>query len=217
MAIDTAGRRAARLAKAWLTAVWWVVTGFSALFAVILVLSPVLVQNGINTLVIDVVAAGTEATPAAPLSFPDSARAFDAQLEVGPGAHSLRFRTNQFGLPLLVMTSLLPVLLGALIVVHQLRKFLTDVLDGNVFTSANAARLSRLAWITMGLGLSAPAVEYATSWLILRSIRLSGAVLSPATSPDTWPPAVAVGLILLVLAAAWRHGADLQQERDLTV
>jgi hypothetical protein len=216
MAIDTAGRRAARLARFWVTAMWWVVVGFTALVAAVVILSPVLVKNGVNSLAINVESEGAPGT-AVPLSSTDAARVFDAQLEVAPGAQKLQFRTSRPGLVLLVMTSLLPVLLGALVVAYQLRAFLGDVLDGDVFTPANASRLSRLAWVTIALGIAAPLAEYATSWLILRTVPLSGAVLSPAASSDTWAAPVAAGLILLVLAAAWRYGAELQRERDLTV
>lgn len=188
-----------------------------ALVAVILILAPLLVKNGINSLAIHVDVAGDAATPTVPLSSPDTGRAFDAQLELEPGAHTLRFRTSRTGLALLVMAPMLPLLLVGLMVVHQLRAFLRDVLNGDVFTPANAGRLSRLAWLTIGLGLAAPVIEYASSSMILRTIRLSGAVLSPASSSDTWAAPVAVGLILLVLAAAWRYGAELQQERDLMV
>jgi hypothetical protein len=51
--------------------------------------------------------------------------------------------------------------------------------------------------------------------MILNRIQVSGAGLSPASHDGNglW----LLGVLVLVLAAAWRYGAELQQEGDLTV
>jgi MYXO-CTERM domain-containing protein len=54
------------------------------------------------------------------------------------------------------------------------------------------------------------------TWIILRRSALSETMLMRPADADgngLW----LVGMLALVLAAAWRHGADLQQQSDLTV
>jgi hypothetical protein len=100
--------------------------------------------------------------------------------------------------------------------VRLLRTFLADVLRERVFSRENASRLGRLAWLLIGLGLGLPLIEHWTSVLVLRLIQLPGAAIEAGSSGNTGG-LVLGGVFTLVLAAAWRHGADLQMERDLTV
>jgi hypothetical protein len=108
-----------------------------------------------------------------------------------------------------------PLLQGAGFGVHLVRSFLADVLATDVFTTRNAKRLSNLGWLVIALCIAGPQLEHLRAWWILKSTPLSGGSLSPASSDygGLW----LVGVLTLVLAAAWRYGAALQQERDLTV
>ena len=54
------------------------------------------------------------------------------------------------------------------------------------------------------------------SLLVLRLVQLPGAAIEAGSSTGTGGLVVG-GVLTLVLAAAWRHGVELQQERDLTV
>ncbi len=67
----------------------------------------------------------------------------------------------------------------------------------------------------MATGVLGPTVAYWRSWLALRYTELSGIRLRPVLT--VWDEAILAGLLVLVLASAWRHGAELQREQDLTV
>jgi hypothetical protein len=151
-----------------------------------------------------------------PLAQPRALQGSGALVEVEDGSYRLEIRTDR---PVVVLMSVGPVLLlFALILtgLYQLRKFLADILAGLVFTTENAGRLSRMAWLALGLAAAATPVSFASSWLVLRTTGLGVEGVKPA-SADGAGYALILGLLLLVLAAAWRHGAELQQERNLTV
>jgi hypothetical protein len=149
-----------------------------------------------------------------PLTSPDPLRASDPALMHESRAR-VEFRTSRWGFVYLVNALFLPFFAAMLFGVHLLRSFLADVLATDVFTSRNAKRLSNLGWLVIALCVAAPQLEQLRAWWILRSTPLSGASLSPASSDygGLW----LVGALTLVLAAAWRYGAELQQERNLTV
>jgi hypothetical protein len=100
-------------------------------------------------------------------------------------------------------------------VLHLLRSFLADVLRTSVFTVRNAKRLSTLGWLLIAIGVAGPWLERWRGSLILRRIDLDGVALSPASADTSmlW----LVGVFALVLAAAWRYGAELEVDRHLTV
>jgi hypothetical protein len=149
-----------------------------------------------------------------PLTSPDALRASDAAL-VQESRARVEFRTGRWGFVYLVNALFLPLFAAMLFGVHLLRSFLADVLATDVFTTRNAKRLSNLGWLVIALCIAGPQLEHLRAWWILRSTPLGGASLSPASSDHggLW----LVGVLTLVLAAAWRYGAALQQERDLTV
>lgn len=79
---------------------------------------------------------------------------------------------------------------------------------------ANARRLSRLGWLLVAAGAALPVIEYAYGRMALRYAAVSDVTL--ATTFD-FPEIVLAGLLILVVAAAWRHGVYLQRDHDLTV
>lgn len=101
--------------------------------------------------------------------------------------------------PLLLL--IVPMLLG----LFWLRAFLTDVLADKVFTAENSRRLYRIGWLMIA-GAAAKTVAMA--------------VASRGVAPVVFgflQPSFLSGLLVLVLASAWRYGSELQNERDLTV
>jgi hypothetical protein len=106
--------------------------------------------------------------------------------------------------------------LATLGMVFLLRAFLSAVISEEVFTARNAHRLSMLGWLLVAVAIASPQLERLRAALIMSQIRLSvGAQLSHASVDGNaiW----VLGVLVLVIAAAWRHGADLQMERELTV
>jgi hypothetical protein len=101
--------------------------------------------------------------------------------------------------PLLLLV--IPMLLGLV----WLKAFLTDVLADRVFTAQNSRRLYRIGWLIIG-------------GAVAKSIAM--AVASGGVAPLVFgflQPSLLSGLLVLVLASAWRYGSELQNERDLTV
>ena len=214
--MDAAGRRVTRIAKVWVDVVWWLGLAFSILLAVLLLCSPLLLRNGINEVGI-AVSVSEDSSPTPALTTADALRVTDPRLEVeAADTRRLTFRTTHLGVFFVVVWSLLPALAAGLLGAHLLRSFLGDVLAGDVFTRTNAGRLSRLAWLVIGVGLAAPLFEYGTSWMVLEMTQLSGVAMAPAYSVD-WQGPIIGGLLLHVLASSWRYGAELQRDRDLTV
>ena len=217
MPIDVAGNRATRLAKAGTDLLWWAALAFSVILVTLFLLSPLLLKNdsGVNTVAVQV-SFGDSAHKTVSLDSRDTPRASELVLTERNTTHHLEFHTTDWPLFVMVNWVFLPLLAALLFGVHLLRSFLADVLAADVFTRRNAGRLSRLGWLAIGLGIAGPPLEYWRSSIALARTRLETAALTPAT-PEWDEGSALFGLLLLVLASAWRYGAELQQERDLTV
>lgn len=100
--------------------------------------------------------------------------------------------------PLLLL--FVPMVLGLL----WLRAFLRDVIAGDVFTIANSTRLYRIGWLMIAAALAKVLALTFTSGV--------GRLVTGVAQPD-----LLSGLLVLVLASAWRYGSELQNDRDLTV
>jgi hypothetical protein len=88
----------------------------------------------------------------------------------------------------------------------SLAKIIATVRDGDPFTLANAARLSRMGWLAMGvLGINI-AQTLMSSYL-------------PSNGMDTHLSltGLAVGLVLFILARVFRHGAAMREDLQGTV
>jgi hypothetical protein len=217
MSIDVAGRRATRIAKVWIDVVWWLSLLLGAVIAIAFLLSPVLVKRGSGLeIAVRVSVADDSVARTLPLVSADTLRVSRAVVEERERTYYLEFQTTAWGLVFMTHWLFLPAIGGMILGLHLVRSFLADVLAAEVFTRQNAGRLSRLGWLTIVLGIVGPPLEYLRSWMVLARTRLSGVALTPAEWE--WNEGVvSLGVLLLVLASAWRYGAELQQERDLTV
>jgi hypothetical protein len=224
MSVDSTGRRATRIAKLFVDLTWWVGLTLSALLIVVVLTAPLLerwgyaarfgwnnfhIENGREppALVVRVAspASGQHAVPA------DSTQ---ARIEPSPVA-SLQLPTRSWPLLFAGSATVIVNVAAMLWGVYLLRRFLADVLSGETFTTRNARRLSRLGWLVIVVAILGPQVERLRTWIILDRAEVTDALFVPA---DTNAGAMwLVGVLALVLAAAWRHGADLQQQSDLTV
>jgi hypothetical protein len=231
MPVDPAGRRATRIAKVVIDVMWWVFLALSLVLVGVFLSAPLLEESGFvarfdwNAFHVDdssgppvmelYVSIATDSALTLPsLTSPDTIRASDPVLEQQVTTR-LEFGTRRWSFLYIATATLLPFFAAILLGIYLLRSFLADVLATEVFTSRNARRLSTLGWLLIVLGVAGPQLQYWRAWMILQRIQLSGAALSPASSDGNglW----LVGVLVLVLAAAWRYGAELQQERDLTV
>lgn len=231
MPVDVAGRRATRIAKVVVDLSWWLGLLVFVMLVVLFLSAPLLTRasgvmavfdwnsfevepgNGPVGVGLALSIADDSVRSQAVVSL-DTMRASAAVLKQ-ESVTRLEFRTRGWFFFYLVNALLLPYLAAVLFGVHLLRWFLSDVLSAQVFTRRNAGRLSRLGWLVIVLDIVGPRLEQLRAWLILERTPLSGAALAPGGSGVTglW----LVGVLILVLGAAWRYGAELQQDRDLTV
>jgi hypothetical protein len=155
-----------------------------------------------------------EVNCALPLQSPDTLTAARPLLDHA-GA-SLEFHTRKPGLHFFTTLLAVPGALALLLGVGLLRAMLREVRSGEVFTAENARRVSWIGWLLVVMGFLAPFLENLRTGIILHAAGLTGIALGTADHQGRWS-LVLPGLLVLVLAAAWRHGVELQQDRDLTV
>jgi hypothetical protein len=142
----------------------------------------------------------------------DGARA----AEIDGGAGAVRFQRLPWPeLAGLLAVSLLQTLLW-LPVLHQLRKLLGALSAGRPFLRANADRLRRLGWSLIGVELARTVLRLVEGAYVVWRFRWPGLELWPRTVelPTT---ALFVGVVLLVVAEAFRRGAQLEEDQALTV
>ncbi len=205
------GRRVTRVAKVLVDVAWW---GVLALIAVILALLAwlALFERGTAPLTgVHVTIPDEAARELLPLASADTVVAGSPVLTSVEGM--LEIRTSWWVIAL-ASTVGVPTLVAVLIGLRLIRAFLNDVLAEQVFTDANARRLAHLGWLVVGAGAALPVLEYWYSRIVLWQAGLSGITLG--TRFD-FPEIVLAGVLLLVVAAAWRYGVQLQRDHDLTV
>ena len=214
MAVDAAGRRATWIAKIALDVMWWAGLVLAPILGLGILLSPVLARDAGLQLGVGVpVAIGEDVFDAVRLASADTMVAARAVVEAE--TRQLDFDTRSAWFFVLAHVTFVPMLAASLAGVRLLRLLLADVLAGSVFTLRNAARLSGVGWLAIVLSIAGPLHDRWRSGLILGRLRLSGATIGPADGGGNglW----LMGVLLLVVASVWRYGAELQEERDLTV
>lgn len=213
---EVSGRRATRIAKWAVEGLWWL--GVLVVVGLVgwLLVSPVAMgaygltpELGVDVSVSQGLTSGDTTLPAS-----GDMLAGPARLEWRAERAHLEAETVSWWFQLLSIGLMLPIVAGVLWGIGTLRSFLSDVRAGRVFTDANARRFYRLAWLVVGLGVAGPLVDYARGWTYLELAGVSGPV-GPAASWSLGP--LLLGALLLVLAASWRYGVELQRELDLTV
>jgi hypothetical protein len=102
----------------------------------------------------------------------------------------------------------LPEVAAGLFGLHPLRSFLRDVQTARVFTERKAQRLSWIGWLLVLGGAVIPLIHFAYSVLLVRQ---AGVLGSPVGVGVDGFPTVVPGLLVLVVAAAWRHGVELHR------
>lgn len=210
MDVTMTGRRVTRLAKILVDALWWVSVVLTAIMGALVLFFPV--------------PPGTSVTAAVRVSIPDhAARELLPLAWSNPDFSDAPVITDLEGMleipptswiVLMVSTVVVLTVIAVLYGLYILRAFLRDVLANQVFTDANALRLSRLGWLLVAAGAALPTIEYVYGRIALRYAAVSGVAL---TTTFDFPEIVLAGLLILVVAAAWRYGVQLQQDHDLTV
>lgn len=216
MDVNVAGGRATRIAKVLIDIVWWLTLAANIVVAAFLVVGPILMKtrDAAPVLKTEVSLEHGRVLEALPLESPDTLVAAHPLLDHG-GA-SLEFHTRKVGLWFFTTLLAVPAALALLVGVGLLRAVLRDVRTGEVFTADNARRVGWIGWLLVFGGFLGPILSNVRTHVILRSAQLTGMTLATADRHGQWG-LVLPGLLVLVLAAAWRHGVELQRDRDLTV
>ena len=88
----------------------------------------------------------------------------------------------------------------------ELAKIVATVRQGDPFTLVNAARLTRMGWLAMGV-------------LGINIVQTLMCMYLPTNGMDTHMSltGLAVGLVLFILARVFRHGAEMREDLEGTV
>lgn len=136
------------------------------------------------------------------------ARLVDAQGELRAVTSSLPFHLGFLGSYLLMLGMVLWM-------VWLVRRVIVAALAGRPFERANARRLRVVGVLLIAAGVVWPVLQYVLASEVLRGIASVHPPISPALALGFDP--ILAGLLLLVLSTVFSHGADLEDERALTV
>jgi hypothetical protein len=210
MRAEQTGRRVTRFAKVLADVAWWLVIG-TALVLVLFWGVTMLSGGAAPTVSVQIAIQDSAARRLLPLVSPNNAVAAEPVLKDLVG--TLEFGTSEAWVVALSGVAALPAIAGLLFGLHLLRSFLRDVLAADVFTAANAQRLSRLGWLLLVTGVGLPIVKFLYTAFVVQRTDLTGVPLRVGV--DTL--LVVPGILVLVVAAAWRYGVELQRTDELTV
>lgn len=211
------GRKVTRLAKVLADVIWWLAVGAAVLLVVFVLSWPLTTREGLDPSVHVHVAVpdgvGREWMSRTATEPAGSSAALEvADLDGLEGELELRYL--EWWVVWVGGLVAVPVLAAGLFGLHLLRSFLEDVQSRDVFTAENAGRLTRLGWLLVTAGVVLPILEFGHTLFLVRQAGLVG---TPVGIGIGGFPAVIPGLLVLVMAAAWRYGVELQREHDLTV
>jgi hypothetical protein len=211
MRAELTGRRITRFSKVLVDGTWWLVILASLGLVLFWALGMLTGGGAAPTVRVQVALADSAARQLLPLVSPDTVVAAEPVLKDLAG--TLEFGTSERWVLLLGAIVVLPGVLSLLFGLHLLRSFLRDVLAADVFTAANAWRLRALGWLLVIAGAGLPLLKFLYTAILVRRADLTGVAL--AVGVDTF--VVVPGILVLVVAAAWRYGVELQRDHELTV
>jgi hypothetical protein len=205
-------------AKLWLDIAFFGGLALASLFALWLAFSPMSMSTDSESTADAAVSVAIGSGTLRPVAHLEVARdrpgsVYRASLVKGRG--ELRFQTTSWALQFATNLTMLIGLGFILYIIHLLRNILRTVLEGDPFAVANIRRLRIIGLILLFGGFAVALAEYLMARIVLARIPLEGVELSPPL--DVNETAVLTGLLLLVLATVWQHGADLERDQSLTV
>jgi hypothetical protein len=129
----------------------------------------------------------------------------------------LQFQTRDWRVQALTQLGRIVLVLLIMGFLYSTRQFMTRTMEGTPFTFGNARCLQSMGWLVMGIGLAQPATDYLISHWVLSIAKIQSPFLSPWISPAFTVICFMVAAFILILAAIFRHGVELENERSLTV
>lgn len=137
----------------------------------------------------------------------------DAHLVKATG--ELRAVTSSLGLHMASMGAFAVAVFLVAWVFWSIRQVIRSALDGHPFDRRNVSRLRRAGVLLVVGSVAWPLSRYVLATAVLQRVAIEGVPLSASMSLPS--DGILSGLLLLVLAAVFAHGADLEDERSLTV
>ncbi|MGE5549600.1 MAG: DUF2975 domain-containing protein [Bacteroidota bacterium] len=100
-------------------------------------------------------------------------------------------------------------------IVHQLRKVFATLRAGTPFNLENAKRIRAIGLICIGGSFLQSLVSFLVGYLLMNNVIIKGVEVN--AKGGSFMGGIFIGLVILVLAEIFRHGAALQEEQNLTV
>ena len=126
-----------------------------------------------------------------------------------------RFSHRSASLVVLFVGAVLTYSVPIVVLLFLLRRFLRAVADGRPFARENAIVMRWIGLIVIVFGVVAQALQSTSAVIAMNTFATEGIHLEASLVPDF--ALVFTGLVVLVLAEAFRYGSELQAEADLTV
>ncbi len=127
------------------------------------------------------------------------------------------FRTPEAGTMFIFQfTLIIPLLAIGLLIIYQLRKILNTISSGNPFSSENSSRIRVIGYAVIAASILNALLSYLVGLYFTTLIDLPGLELIVNIRLQDFA-GVFVGVIIIILAEVFQHGARLQEEIDLTV
>jgi hypothetical protein len=105
--------------------------------------------------------------------------------------------------------------IGLAYVVYLLRAVMQNLLQGEVFTQDNVARIRRIGYAVLIVAFVRAAAEYLAAYEILKQLTITRPALSLPSPFEA--EVILASLLILVLAQVWSYGLDLEREKALTI
>ncbi len=96
-----------------------------------------------------------------------------------------------------------------------LRGILKTLSAGTPFVDTNADRIRAIGILIPAFGFLIQGLQWATSLVAMNTVTAEGLEIEARLTPN--PTYLFIGLVIVALAEAFRHGTDLQTDAELTV
>jgi hypothetical protein len=213
---ETQNQKLPRITKTVLDIVFWLLVGASVFLVLWIAISPFILNVtdiAITSSVPVAIGGGDEPQFQVEVAGAEAKGIQAAYVDEAQG--TLRLETSDWYLIFISNLSKLLIAIGLAYVIYQLRSVLQALLQGEVFTQENVARIRRIGYSVLVVGFVQAAAEYFAASEILRQLTI---VEPPLSLPSPFKAEVILAsLLILVLAQVWSYGLELEHEKALTI
>jgi hypothetical protein len=207
---QTTVMRSAKIMKIVLDVIWYL-SWFASLLALVLIIA-VIAGLPMNAL---------QVQAPVQMTFEDSAHAASIPMAERPvimnvvGYATVLVSPEALKTQKLIILVLLPIVMGMIYGVYQLRCFFKNVKDGRPFDPDNPKRIRKIAYLIMAWGPVKGISLYLQALNVLKGLSFTEG--STAPNIDIHLEFIFLGLVILVIAQIMDIGVKLQREQELTI